>query len=319
MTDASWKRLDGGAAPAQLLEELKNNGIPDIQEMIIDVNNTEYANQAAEMFRQNGMVILQNVLPQEQIAKTLAACEREAEKIVANDKKKQGNRGNGRYSFGGASMTRQMLHHPEWVELLKNPFVFEVVKRVTDNKFHVWGAGGDFVVGNTHAYQPLHSDLGGKPNQYKQQDPPYPALLVCNFTVQDLTQLNGPTRILPATHLGDDGIPSLADEPLKYRLSTVCPLPAGCAVIRDCRCWHGGTPNVTDGPRYLPNTEFVGEWWYPEITFPKCLPQEFHATLTPELQQVTTNLVYGDDEKVKTGPRKDTGKPGWWQPLPVAQ
>jgi hypothetical protein len=27
------------------------------------------------------------------------------------------------------------------------------------------------------------------------------------------------------------------------KLSVTAPAPAGCALIRDVRCWHGGTPN----------------------------------------------------------------------------
>ena len=29
------------------------------------------------------------------------------------------------------------------------------------------------------------------------------------------------------------------------KLSVTAPAPAGCALIRDVRCWHGGTPNCT--------------------------------------------------------------------------
>eukprot|EP01043_Picozoa_sp_COSAG02_P040677 COSAG02_NODE_3312_length_6955_cov_2.028151_4_plen_112_part_00 len=29
------------------------------------------------------------------------------------------------------------------------------------------------------------------------------------------------------------------------KLSVTAPVPAGCALIRDVRCWHGGTPNCT--------------------------------------------------------------------------
>ena len=41
------------------------------------------------------------------------------------------------------------------------------------------------------------------------------------------------------------------------RLSTVCPAPAGSVLIRDVRAWHGGTPNLTDATRSIPNLEFT--------------------------------------------------------------
>ena len=45
--------------------------------------------------------------------------------------------------------------------------------------------------------------------------------------------VNGPTRIIPGTHHSKAQIPSLEDEPEWMRLSTVCPVPAGTAMIRD--------------------------------------------------------------------------------------
>ncbi len=43
--------------------------------------------------------------------------------------------------------------------------------------------------------------------------------------------------------------------------SVVCPVPAGSVVIRDIRAWHGGTPNVSDHARAIPNVEYSAPWW----------------------------------------------------------
>ena len=51
------------------------------------------------------------------------------------------------------------------------------------------------------------------------------------------------------------------------KLSTVCPAPAGSVLIRDVRAWHGGTPNLTDETRAIPNIEFWAPW-YREPTKP---------------------------------------------------
>jgi hypothetical protein len=40
------------------------------------------------------------------------------------------------------------------------------------------------------------------------------------------------------------------------KLSTVCPAPAGSVLIRDVRAWHGGTPNLSDEVRCIPNVEY---------------------------------------------------------------
>ena len=42
-----------------------------------------------------------------------------------------------------------------------------------------------------------------------------------------------------------------------WRLSTLCPVPKGAALLRDVRLLHGGTPNSSDTTRFLPSVEFM--------------------------------------------------------------
>eukprot|EP01052_Picozoa_sp_SAG31_P080555 SAG31_NODE_40361_length_281_cov_0.846154_1_plen_89_part_10 len=37
-------------------------------------------------------------------------------------------------------------------------------------------------------------------------------------------------------------------------------VPAGSVVMRNVLCWHGGTPNLSDEVRALPNAEFLAPW-----------------------------------------------------------
>ena len=43
--------------------------------------------------------------------------------------------------------------------------------------------------------------------------------------------------------------------------STVCPVAAGTAIIRDPRAWHGGTPNLSNETRCMPNVEYYASWY----------------------------------------------------------
>ena len=56
-------------------------------------------------------------------------------------------------------------------------------------------------------------------------------------------------------------IPQLDDEPLWMKRSTVCPVAAGSAIIRDPRAWHGGTPNLSNETRCMPNVEYYASWY----------------------------------------------------------
>jgi hypothetical protein len=82
-----------------------------------------------------------------------------------------------------------------------------------------------------------------------------------NFLPFDQTALNGPTRQIPGSQHARAPIPTLEEEPEWMRLSTVCPVPAGAAQIRDVRAWHGGTPNLTDELRAIPNVEYYAPWF----------------------------------------------------------
>ena len=105
-------------------------------------------------------------------------------------------------------------------------------------------------------YQGLHSDnvwvepfdpVGG----LTSREMPVPVVTI-NFAMVDLTWENGPIRQIPGTQRSTDPIPTLADEPDWMKWSTLCPVPAGSAVFRDNRTWHGGTPNLSDHVRALP-------------------------------------------------------------------
>eukprot|EP01006_Ploeotia_vitrea_P053235 TRINITY_DN67768_c11_g1_i1.p1 TRINITY_DN67768_c11_g1~~TRINITY_DN67768_c11_g1_i1.p1 ORF type:complete len:326 (+),score=33.53 TRINITY_DN67768_c11_g1_i1:93-1070(+) len=318
-----WKQCQftaeqGTPDTTQLFENLAaHNGMADIEHFVTDANVPQYQAEAARIFKMNAFVVIKNVLTTTEIEQLLKACEEEAQTIVEHDAQRYGNRGKGRYSFGLSSQSRQMLHRVEWVSLLQNQYVLPVVTDIMNptpstevgdkNDFVVWGGGGDFVLGATPKYQPLHSDLGGlEATHFK-----IPPLLVVNYTVQELTKLNGPTRIIPATATTEDDIPQDPEtEPDNFLTSTLCPLPAGCAIIRDARCWHGGTPNLTSEPRYLPNSEFISGEFRRFAPQGRCLPKHLWEQLPTELQQRTNGIVLCDKDEV--GICEDTGIDERW-------
>jgi ectoine hydroxylase-related dioxygenase (phytanoyl-CoA dioxygenase family) len=73
--------------------------------------------------------------------------------------------------------------------------------------------------------------------------------LIVDFNTTAWGPLDGAIRFVPGTQNSRLPIPSLSEEPQWMKMSTVCPIPAGCAVLRDIRCWHGGTPCVGSTPR----------------------------------------------------------------------
>ena len=134
------------------------------------------------------------------------------------------------------------------------------------------------------------------------------------------THINGPTRQVPGTQHSKLPIPSVSEEPDWMRYSTVSPAPAGCALIRDIRAWHGpsadctkqkrhcrpgvrsdlcalwhpvlcagGTPNLSNNVRAIPQSQFVPAWY--RVRFTRTLPHELFSSLSLRAQKICREIV----------------------------
>ena len=230
---------------------------------------------AVRIFYRDGFVVIENALTSDQLAELKEASERVIRDILAKDRNRQGNRGSHRYSFGSASLTGQLLHEPAWAMLADLPTITPIITAIFGSRDYILrGAGGDFCLPGASSYQPLHSDMNDRieyagqtfgslhdpQGQLNYRDLPCP-YVCCNFLTCDFTAINGPTRQIPGTQHSQQRIPKLAEEPEWMKLSTVCPAPAGSVLIRDTRAWHGGTPNLSDHVRAMPNAEFHAPWY----------------------------------------------------------
>ena len=287
----------------------QNNGIRGL-----DILSPADVDWAVTLFRRDGFVVVSDVLTQEQTDYLAAGCDQVVSEIVAMDTQNTGNRGAQRYSFGGSSLTRSQLHRPEWQMLLDLPLVNELVSAIFGSPDYVLrAASGDFCLPGTVHYQPLHSDIRDYLSKEKTpfsafidptnnltiRDLPCPYVCV-NFLPQELTALNGPTRQIPGSQHSRQPIPTLEDEPEWMRLSTVCPAPAGSIMIRDVRAWHGGTPNLSDATRSIPNLEFYAPW-FREPMVPG-ISHEDYKKMSAHAQRLARFCVADSGDELIVGP-----------------
>lgn len=285
-----------------------NNGIKGLE--ILGPTDVEHA---VTLFRRDGFVVVGDVLSDEQVEILAAGCTAVVEEIVALDKDRKGNRGSHRYSFGGSSLTRSQLHRAEWQMLLDVPAVTRIVTAIFGSPDYILrAASGDFCLPGAVDYQRLHADtrdwVDTRTTPFNAYHDPLgrssirdlPCPYVCvNFLPQDVTRLNGPTRQIPGTQNTREPIPGLADEPEWMRLSTVCPAPAGAVMIRDVRAWHGGTPNVSDAMRAIPNLEFYAPW-FREPILPGISYRDYKK-LSDHAQKLVRFSVADSSETLVTG------------------
>ncbi|CAE7265809.1 kanJ [Symbiodinium natans] len=270
-------------------------------EIVLDPATEAFAEHARKAILDHGICILPSVLARESINRWKEGCHR-LHQLVEEFGFSE-NRGHKRFSFGNAYKKGNCLHEPEWAEQIAGaPAVLQVLDAVWGRcAYRCCGGGGECVLPQCWEYQRLHSDAGGLDTNM------LPPFLSVNFTVCDLTPFNGPTRHVPGTMRTDPwGVPCVQLENPRFLLSTVAPLEAGAAIIRDIRAWHGGTPNVTEVPRYLPSIE------YEPSTMPmeeRSLPRSVFCSLPRRAQELCKDIAAHEGEQIDCAFRNSAEEP----------
>ena len=299
---ADWTRAYDDPGVTQLRETLRQqNGIKGLE-----LVSPDDPKRAAELFHRDGFVAVRDVLDADLLARMQAAADAAVAQLMQDDPDCSAGGGAGglphRYSFGGGSASWHMLHIDEWCALIDLPTTTPILTEIFGSPdYIVGGAGGDIAMPGAIEYQGLHSDnmWSELPDPYgsvTMRDVPVP-LLTINFPMIDLTFENGPIRQIPGTQRSRAPIPSLANEPDWMKLSTVCPAPAGTALFRDIRAWHGGTPNLSRDIRAMPNVEYYAPWFRSEGIM-RCMPYEQWEKLSPHAQRISRYVVCERGEQV---------------------
>ncbi len=299
---AGWSRAYDDANVVALRERLRTRGgIPGLEVVAPDD-----VDRAVSLFHRDGFVAVRDALDPDRLDRLRAAADEVIATIEAADPEGAVGGGAGglphRYSFGGTSASRHMFHRPEWCDLIDCPVTTPILTAIFGSSdYVVYGAGGDLALPGAIEYQGLHSDnvwteLHDPVGAVSIRDLPVPVVHV-NFPLVDLTPENGPIRQIPGTHRSRAPIPTLADEPEWMRLSTVCPLPAGSAIVRDARCWHGGTPNLSRQVRAMPNVEYMAPWFRSGALI-RSMSFDTWTTLSPHAQRLCRYIVCDPGEAV---------------------
>jgi hypothetical protein len=301
MCEGWTRRYDDPGVVALRAELAARNGIPDLE--TVEPCEVE---RAVDLFYRDGFVVVTDALYGERLADLREATDRVVAEIVDVDPDHSIGGGAGglphRYSFGSTSATRHRLHEPAWANVIDLETTTPILTAIFGSEnYVVGGGGGDVALPGAIEYQGLHSDniwtepfdpIGG----LTTREMPVPVVTI-NFSMVDLTTENGPIRQIPGTQRSNDPIPTLADETLAMKRSTLCPVPAGSALIRDNRTWHGGTPNLSREVRSLPNIEYFAPWFRSEI-IERTMPYEVWRELSPHSRRISRLVVAGPTERV---------------------
>ena len=316
------RRVYADPEVAVLRARLKaHNGLPGIE-----ILEPEEVARASRIFFRDGFVVVRDLLSQAQLSRMREASARVLRQILqipgegGRKYVTESGRLPHRYSYGTASASRQLLHDPDWAAMIDLSTTTPILQAIFGGEdYNVIGAGGDLCLPGAMEYQALHADFKpdwslspgrvacarrvGLPAQVENAEldsqgrqwvfehtPPW---VTINFLMSDMTWENGPTRQIPGTQALAQKPPSQAEEPAWMRYSTVVGAPAGAAVIRDNRAWHGATPNLSREIRAMPNVEY-GAPWLDVTPFAGTLPHAVWETLSPYARKIS--------EAIKTAP-----------------
>ncbi len=112
---------------------------------------------------------------------------------------------------------------------------------------------------------------------------------VCNsiWLLDDFTSENGPTRLVPGSHLrGTLPKDEMPDPALPHRDQVILKAPAGTVVIFNSHLWHGGTENRTGSRRRALHSYFCRRSEPQQLDQQRFIREATRARLSPAAQVV---------------------------------
>lgn len=236
---------------------------------------------AVRVFRRDGFVLIGDALDSDQLARARRGAERVVAEQTSETALDKANRGFARYSFG------QQIQHPEWAQLVDITTVTDIVTAIWESDdLTCSGGGGDYSLPGAKI-QHLHSDMGDCLNDPDGRtviaDLPTPFIVV-NFPMVDFHRENGATRFIPCTQRNRQRPPGLEDEP-DWMKEAIIRAPAGAALIRDVRTWHGGTANTSDETRVMTSVGYYAPWFRRPGATEAVMPEQVFDSLSDRAQR----------------------------------
>ena len=189
----------------------------------------------------------------------------------------------GRNSFEGFETTRVYALFAKtraFDDAAVHPLVLGVLDRVLGH--YQLSAPAGIQIGPGEQAQVLHRDQSVYP-----LPPDFPSVVVNTmWALDDFTEANGATRIVPGSHRWVDRVPADGDEVV------AATMPAGSVIFYVGRLFHGGGANRTDRPRLGVILEYVSSWLRPQENHLLAVPAEVVAALPERLQELLGYNIY---------------------------
>jgi ectoine hydroxylase-related dioxygenase (phytanoyl-CoA dioxygenase family) len=160
-------------------------------------------------------------------------------------------------------------------ELAVHPLLLGVLDRVLGPSYQLSAPTG-IEIGPGEKAQVLHTDDA----IYPLPRPHAEVVLNTMWALDDFTEANGATRVVPGSHRWADRWPDEADA------NVTVTMPAGSVLFILGTLWHGGGANHTDRPRLGVLLEYAAGWLRPQENHVIAVLPDVVATLPERLQEL---------------------------------
>jgi ectoine hydroxylase-related dioxygenase (phytanoyl-CoA dioxygenase family) len=230
------------------------------------------ADQVVEVMATDGYCVVEGVLAPDEVA--AARCSLQ-EVLAATPQ--------GRNSFEGFETQRVYALFAK-TRAFDGPAVHPLVLGVLDRvlEHYQLSAPTGIQIGPGEEAQVLHRDQSVYPLPAD-----FPSVVVNTmWALDDFTEANGATRLVPGSHRWGGRAPGPGDEVV------AAIMPAGSVNFYLGQLWHGGGANGTDRPRLGVILEYVASWLRAQETHLLAVPREVVATLPEPLQELLGYNIY---------------------------
>jgi ectoine hydroxylase-related dioxygenase (phytanoyl-CoA dioxygenase family) len=242
---------------------MKPQAIDDIEDALRQCGVTEktLAPREKDDLDRYGYLVLRDVMDPDLLARLRSAFETAAGQGRKADDRKSGTRHIADLAWKDAAFDR----------VYTDPRVLAAVYHVLHRPFKVLHlTGRDPQPG--YGQQGLHTD-------WLARSPSEPFIVVTSlWLLDDFTQSNGATRLIPESHNLTRPLPKPMQQPEgRHPDQKIIVAGAGSALVFNGHLWHSGTRNESGGPRRVLQCQFVARGYSP----PGDARADFPDRLTP--------------------------------------
>ncbi len=228
----------------------------------------EHVDRCMEAIERDGYIIIENLISPELVAK------------IKDDLIPRFSYDSGRNNFEGfktqrlyAFFEKSLICNP----LVEHPLILGCLDRVFEPNYLLSQLQAINILPGEEQ-QPLHHD-----DLFYRVPRPRPALGAATiWAIDEFTQQNGATVVIPGSHLWDDRQPT--EDDLKNLEPVV--MPAGSVVLFLGTLWHAGGANRSDAARLCVSAQYCAPWCRTQENYSLSLSRETVKKCSEHIQRM---------------------------------